>query len=149
MHHQSVVERNLIERYVLGELSREEEAEVEEHFFACSVCASDIRHASRLVANLKAEIGGRVPVIALRAEDHFVDLTIRLKTPGAFSVECECRCEGEPETVVFTASPQAGVIRLHLPAAAVSAGQLVIIVRNPSSRSELERHYFAVEKAPG
>jgi len=144
--HQSVLHRNLIERYVLGELASEEEAELEEHFFECSACAADIRHTNRLVANLKAENRDRIPVIALRPEDRFVDLTIRLKTPVSTSVDCECRCEGKPDPVVLTVSPQVGLIRLHVPAAAVSTGPCVVIVRDPDSRSELERHPFVVEK---
>jgi anti-sigma factor RsiW len=51
--HQSAVERNLTEHYVLGELSPEEAEEFEEHFFDCEICAEDVRQASRARANLK------------------------------------------------------------------------------------------------
>lgn len=56
MDHHSAVERKLVERYVLGELSAEESAEFEEHFFDCAVCAEDVRHAAKVAANLKATL---------------------------------------------------------------------------------------------
>jgi anti-sigma factor RsiW len=52
--HQSAVERNLTQRYVLGELDAAEAAEFEEHFFECSECAEDVRRTSEFAANLKA-----------------------------------------------------------------------------------------------
>jgi hypothetical protein len=140
--HRTAVSRNLVERYVLGELSLEEEAEGEEHFFACPLCAEDIRYASRLVANLKAEGRGR---ILLHPGEDSVTVTIHLKTPITSPVECECRCGGNPATLVITALPKAGLIRLRLPAAAVSAGPGIIIVRDVQSKTELQRHQLIFE----
>ena len=54
MDHQSAVDRNIAERYVLGELEAPESAEFEEHVFECAACAEDVRDIARLVANIKA-----------------------------------------------------------------------------------------------
>jgi len=144
--HQSAVDRNLSERYILGELARDEAAEFEEHFFGCPVCSADIRHISRLVANLKGEIRNAIPTIQLRPDDPFVRLTIRMETPTTSPVECDCRFERMPPIIVIT-PPQQGVIRLKLNVAAVSRGPCTVIVRDPRSQRELERHQFIVESA--
>jgi anti-sigma factor RsiW len=52
--HQSAVERNLAERYVLGELEASESMEFEKHLFECAACAEDVREIARLAANMKA-----------------------------------------------------------------------------------------------
>jgi anti-sigma factor RsiW len=52
--HQSAVDRDLAERYALGELEASELAEFEEHLFGCAVCAEDVREIARLAANMKA-----------------------------------------------------------------------------------------------
>ena len=54
MDHQSALDRNLTERYILGELAAAESAEFEEHFFECEACAEDVRQAARFAANVKA-----------------------------------------------------------------------------------------------
>lgn len=54
MDHQSAVDQNLAERYVLGELEASESAEFEEHLFECVACSEDVREIARLVANIKA-----------------------------------------------------------------------------------------------
>ena len=54
MDHQSVVDRNLTERYLLDALDSAETAAVEEHVFQCPICAEDVRWASLMLANLKA-----------------------------------------------------------------------------------------------
>jgi hypothetical protein len=144
--HQSAVDRNLSERYILGELSAEEAAEFEEHFFDCPACSADIRHISRFVANLKVEIRDAIPTIELRPDDPFVRLTIRLETKTTSPVECDCRFERMPPIIVVT-SPQLGIIRLKLNAAAVSPGPCTVIVRDPRLQRELERHQFIIESA--
>ncbi len=146
MDHQSAVDRNLSERYILGELSAEEAAEFEEHFFDCPACSADIRHISRFVANLKVEIRDAIPTIELRPDDPFVRLTIRLETKTTSPVECDCRFERMPPIIVVT-SPQLGIIRLKLNAAAVSPGPCTVIVRDPRLQRELERHQFIIESA--
>ena len=143
MDHQSAIDRNLAERYILGELAPKEAAEFEEHFFDCPVCAADIRRGGRFVANLKVEIRSSIPIIELGPHDHFVELVILMKTPTTAAVECDCRCARKPPVVV-TASPQRGVIRLQLNATAVSPGPCSVILRDPRSRRELERHHFII-----
>ena len=144
MDHQSAIDRNLSERYILGELASEEAAEFEEHFFDCPVCSADIRHISRLVANLKVEIRDAIPTIELRPDDPFVRLTIRVESPITSPVECDCRFERLSPIVVIT-SPHQGLIRLKLNAASVSPGPCTVIIRDPRSQRELERHQFLVE----
>ena len=144
MDHRTAVSRNLVERYILGELSAEEEAESEEHFFSCPLCAEDIRYASRLRANLKAELRDHV---LLHPGDEFVNVSIHLKAPITSSVDCECRCGGNPQVFVIPAQPKAGLIRLRLPAAAAAPGPGTIVVRDVQSKQELERHAFIFESA--
>ena len=54
MDHQSAVDQNLTERYLLDELDGAQREEFEEHFFECPVCAADLRSGSCFVENLKA-----------------------------------------------------------------------------------------------
>lgn len=144
MDHRTAVSRNLVERYILGELSPEEEAESEEHFFSCPVCAEDIRYSSRLRANLKAELRSHV---LLHPGDRFVDVSIYLKKRITSPVECECRCGGDPEVFVIEARPEADLIRLRVPAGAAAPGPGTIVVRDVHSKTELERHAFIFESA--
>ena len=146
MDHQSAVDRNLAERYILGELTPKEVAEFEEHFFDCPMCAADIRRGGRFVANLKVEIRSAVSTIEIGPNDHFVELIIPMKTPTTAAVECDCRCGRKPPVVVI-ASPQRGVIRLQLSITAFSPGPCMVILRDPRSGRELERHQFIIESA--
>jgi hypothetical protein len=142
--HQSAVDRNLSERYILGELSPEEAVDFEEHFFDCPICSADIRHVSRLVANLKIELRDAIPTIELGPDDPFVLLTIRLETPTTSAVECDCRFGRMPPIIVVT-SPQLGIIRLKFSAAAVSPGPCTVIIRDPRTQRERERHQFIID----
>jgi anti-sigma factor RsiW len=54
VEHQTAVDRRFTERYLLGELSPEEVAEFEAHFFECALCAEEVRQSAHLAANLKA-----------------------------------------------------------------------------------------------
>ena len=49
MEHQTAVDRQIAERYLLNELDDEEREQFEEHFFTCADCADDIRAGSALV----------------------------------------------------------------------------------------------------
>ena len=55
MEHQAAVDGRLIERYLLDELSPDETAEFEAHFFECALCADDVCQGAHLAANLKAQ----------------------------------------------------------------------------------------------
>ena len=54
MEHASAVDQEFVERYLLGELSPEEAAEFEAHFFECEICGEEVRRGAHLRANLKA-----------------------------------------------------------------------------------------------
>lgn len=54
MDHETAVQLQAAERYLLDQFSPEERREFEEHFFCCPECASEVRAGSILAANLKA-----------------------------------------------------------------------------------------------
>ncbi|MGC8795148.1 MAG: anti-sigma factor family protein [Bryobacteraceae bacterium] len=54
MDHREAVERQAAERYVLGELSREEREAFEEHFFDCPECAREVKACAAFLANARA-----------------------------------------------------------------------------------------------
>src|SRR5258707_14842799 len=53
MDHETAVQLQAAERYVLDEFSPEERADFEEHFFGCRGCADEVRSATILAANTK------------------------------------------------------------------------------------------------
>src|SRR5258708_23192521 len=53
MDHETAVQLQAAERYVLDEFSSEERANFEEHFFGCPGCADEVRSATILAANAK------------------------------------------------------------------------------------------------
>jgi hypothetical protein len=53
MDHETALQLQAAERYVLDEFSQEERADFEEHFFGCRECADEVRSASILAANAK------------------------------------------------------------------------------------------------
>ena len=146
MDHQSALNRNTTERYVLGELDAAEVAEFEEHFFACAACAEDVRRISLLVANVKAvlreEDANRV--IEIGPNDKFVTLTIGVKTEA--SLICEIQCGTELAPIVVEGAPSGGSVHLHLPASVLAAGPCTVVLRSQGSRRELERRTFIVSK---
>ena len=148
MDHQSAADRNLTERYLLGELDAAETAAFEEHFFECPICAGDVRRASLMLANLKAvlrEGDDAVPVIEISAHHEFLDLTIGLKAEDGL-VDCEIQCEAPAAPMVVASSISGGSIHLHLPARLLSAGPCTVILRAKGSRRELERRQFLISK---
>lgn len=62
MDHRSAIETTAVERYFLDEMSAEERAEFETHFFDCEHCAAAIRVMSSLEANARAEFEARRPL---------------------------------------------------------------------------------------
>jgi len=148
LDHQSVIDRNLTERYLLEELDAAETAAFEEHFFECPICAEDVRRGSLMVANLKAvlrEEDVAVPVIEISPEHKFVDLTIGLKAEDSV-VECEVQCGELVAPLIVAASISGGIVRLHLPARLLSAGPCTVILRYKRSHGELERRRFLISK---
>ncbi len=53
MDHETAVQLQAAERYVLDEFSPKERADFEEHFFGCPGCADEVRSATILAANTK------------------------------------------------------------------------------------------------
>jgi hypothetical protein len=53
MDHETAVQLQAAERYVLEEFSPKERADFEEHFFGCPGCADEVRSATLLAANTK------------------------------------------------------------------------------------------------
>ena len=53
MDHETAVQLQAAERYVLDEFSPEERAAFEEHFFGCPGCADEVKSATILAANAK------------------------------------------------------------------------------------------------
>src|SRR6266404_5500303 len=90
VNHQTAVDRNLAERYLLGELDAVQAAEFEEHFFDCAACSEDIRQANRMVANLKAVLRENT-LIEIGPHDRLVDLKIEVNavTTQCVAVDCE------------------------------------------------------------
>jgi len=148
LDHQSVIDRNLTERYLLDELDSAETAAFEEHFFECPICAEDVRWGSLMVANLKAvlrEEDAAIPVIEIGPEHKFLELTIGLKAEDS-AVECEIQCGELVAPLIVAASILGGFVHLHLPARLLAAGPCTVILRNQSSRGELERRQFVISK---
>lgn len=57
MDHATAMRKAIAESYVLGELSEEERAEFEEHFFTCPECAEDIKALTLFLDDTKAVLG--------------------------------------------------------------------------------------------
>ena len=53
MEHEQAVRNLAVESYLLGEMTGAEREAFEEHYFECSVCAEDVRSASRFIAEMK------------------------------------------------------------------------------------------------
>jgi anti-sigma factor RsiW len=50
VEHRFAVEGQFIERYLLDELSPEDAADFEAHFFECALCAADVRRGAEIRA---------------------------------------------------------------------------------------------------
>jgi Putative zinc-finger len=145
--HQSAVNRKLTERYILGELDASEIADLEEHFFECSLCAEDVRLASRLVANLTAFLDEDTAVQAIEIDRNtkFLDLTIQRKATGNVSgIDCEVQFPGVVVPIVVPASVADSSLQIHLPGHRLPVGPCTVILRDKNSHNELERHNLVI-----
>ena len=59
MDHELSVKNQAVERYFLGEMAPPEREAFEEHFFACELCAEDVRATSAFVDNAKSILNER------------------------------------------------------------------------------------------
>ena len=66
MQHDEAVGTHAAERYLLGEMSADERARYEEHYFSCPECASDLSAAASFVDNARVSIA-TAPAPAFRA----------------------------------------------------------------------------------
>ncbi len=146
MDHQSAVDRNLAERYLLGELEAAEAAEFEEHFFDCPACAEDVRMGRTFVANLKAVLVENT-LIEIGADDRFVELTIEVNAASAAcqTVQCELR-PAAGAAVDLRVSPSKGRIRILLAAARLHGGAWTLILRDADSGHEVDRRRLHITK---
>jgi len=53
MDHREIVEQEINEKYVLGQLSQQEEARFEEHYFGCDRCFADVREMETVIGLLR------------------------------------------------------------------------------------------------
>lgn len=68
MNHSEALNSNAAEKYLLGELSADERAEYEEHYFGCQECAEDVRAGAALLDNTRQVLRFRFLRKAERAE---------------------------------------------------------------------------------
>jgi putative zinc finger protein len=61
MDHESAIQTNAVERYLLGEMPNEERDSFEEHYFECRACADEIRLGSAMSRDLKAALRQGLP----------------------------------------------------------------------------------------
>jgi len=54
MDHEGAIRTNAAERYMLGELSRNDKDHFEDHFFSCRVCAEDVRDSAAFLENARS-----------------------------------------------------------------------------------------------
>ena len=157
MEHQSAVELRFAERYLLGELSPEEAATFEAHFFECALCAEEVRLGAHLVANLKAVLqeaiqeqtiphGADGPT-EIRLKDRFLDLTIALEPlETALCVACEFHFTASPAPLVMAAFARDGSVRLRLPADCFPPGACTVVLRDEDSQREIGQRQLLIAK---
>ncbi len=61
MDHEVASKTHAVERYLLGEMPSSERDAFEEHYFACTECAEEIRFASIMMQDLKIELRNTAP----------------------------------------------------------------------------------------
>jgi hypothetical protein len=69
MTHEQALSTLASERYLLEEMSEEERANFEDHYFGCEECADDVRAAGRLREGVRAGLAGK------GARDNVQDMT--------------------------------------------------------------------------
>jgi anti-sigma factor RsiW len=63
MKHEDAIQTEAVERYLLGEMTEDEQGIFEEHYFDCPVCSADVTDGTRMM------IAGKVVVEAERAAE--------------------------------------------------------------------------------
>jgi hypothetical protein len=71
MNHDQAIREQVVERYLLGELSEDARADFEDHFFDCALCAADLKDGAMFVDTLRLDprpVGSAQPKIHLVAK---------------------------------------------------------------------------------
>jgi len=157
VEHQAAVDGRFSERYLLDELSPDETAEFEAHFFECALCADDVCQGAHLAANLKAVLQegvhhetirrGAGVSIEIHSSDRFLDLTISLDpTETAPRIECEFHFAASSAPLVLAAPAGGGSVRLRLPASRFPPGTCTVVLRDKDSQCELGQRQLVIAK---
>ena len=157
MEHQSAVELRFAERYLLGELSPDETARFEAHFFECAFCADEVRQGARLVANLKAVLqdsiheqtisaAGEGPS-EVRLTGRFFDLRFTFELQEtARRVSCEFHFAASPQPLVMAAFGSDGSVQLRVPTDCFPPGACRVVLRDEDSQREIEQFELLIAK---
>ncbi len=157
MEHQSAVELRFAERYLLGELSPEETASFEAHFFDCALCADEVTRGAHFVANLKAVfqepiheqtiLPGIHGPTEIRLGERFFDLTFALEPlEPALRVACEFHFAASPGPLVMAAFASDGSVRLRLPTDCFPAGACRVVLRDEDAQREIGQRHLVITK---
>ncbi len=157
MEHQSAVELRFAERYLLGELSPDETASFEAHFFDCALCADEVRQGAQLVANLKAVLRetiheqtiplGACGPTEVRFTERFSDLTFALEPlETARRVSCEFHFAAAPKPLVMAAFASDRSVQLRLPADCFPPGACTVVLRDEDSQREITQYRLLIAK---
>lgn len=157
MEHQTAVELRFAERYLLGELSPDEAASFEAHFFECALCADEVRQGTRLVANLKAVLqdsiheqtisSGDEEPSEIRLTGRFFDLRFTLETQEtATRVSCAFHFAASPQPLVMAAFGSDGSVQLRVPTDCLSPGACRVVLRDEDSQREIGQFELLIAK---
>jgi anti-sigma factor RsiW len=157
VEHQTAVAFRFAERYLLGELSTDEAADFEAHFFQCAWCADEVRQGAHLVANLRAVLqeGIQEQTIApgvhgpteIRLRDRFFDLTLALEPlETALRVACEFHFAASPAPLIMAAFASEGSVRLRLPTDSFPPGACTLVLRDEDSQREIGQRQLLIAK---
>ena len=157
MEHQSAVELRFAERHLLGELSPDETASFEAHFFDCALCADEVRQGAHLVANFKAVLReaiheqtiplGACGPTEVRLTERFFDLTLALDPlETARRVSCEFHFAASPAPLLMAAFASDGSVRLRLPADCFPPGACTVVLRDEDSQREIGQFQLLLAK---
>jgi hypothetical protein len=116
MTHEQALSTLASERYLLEEMSEEERASFEEHYFDCAECADDVRAAGRLRDGVRTGLAGE------RARDNVQDMSD--------SAAWQRRMAGTRRWYQSSAIPWAAAAAL----AVVAGYQSLVIGREPALR---------------
>ncbi|MBD3342364.1 MAG: hypothetical protein GF353_24905 [Candidatus Lokiarchaeota archaeon] len=86
MDHRKIESENIIDRYVMGRLSDEEQQEFEEHFFACDKCFEKVKMRSQLADIVKQADWEQVLAPSRKPMEAIFDWFREFNTPRTFAV---------------------------------------------------------------